>query len=140
MLADFGKLEKNLKQASEHYFHPQELFVTSYNKAKHGAPIIHDSKLGPGGFLLIAPQRDPAAGRYEFLKFGTGDEIVTHTMKLVRWVSQSTQALVSFARNLKTVGLLYSPFNGHEWAQATKPPRPRSQRRQQKAPSSGAWT
>lgn len=107
MLADFGKLEKNLKQASEHYFHPQELFVTSYNKAKHGAPIIHDSKLGPGEFLLIAPQRDPAAGRYEFLKFGTGDEIVTHTMKLVRWVSQSTQALVSFARNLKTVGLLY---------------------------------
>jgi hypothetical protein len=30
-----------------------------------------------------------------------------HTLKLVRWVSYSTQALVSFARNLKTVGLLY---------------------------------
>jgi hypothetical protein len=29
------------------------------------------------------------------------------TLKPVRWVSHSTQALVSFARNLKTAGLLY---------------------------------
>jgi hypothetical protein len=108
MLAEFGRLEKNLQQASEHYFHPQELFVTSYNKAKHGAPIAHDPTLDVGEFLLIAPERDPTQiGRYVFFKFGSSDEIVEHTLKLVRWVSHSTQALVSFARNLKTAGLLY---------------------------------
>jgi hypothetical protein len=108
LLAEFGRLEKNLKQASDHYFHPHEVFVTSYNKAKHGAPMIHDPNLATGDFLLIAPERDPAqADRYEFFKFGSGDAVVEHTLKLVRWVSHSTQALVSFARNLKAAGLLY---------------------------------
>jgi hypothetical protein len=109
MLADFNRLEHNLRQASQHYFDPQQLFVTSYNKAKHGAPIIYDTKLAHGGdFFLIAPERAQAqTGRYMFFKFGSGDEIVEHTLKLVRWVSHSTQAVVSFARNLKTVGLLY---------------------------------
>jgi hypothetical protein len=108
MLSDFVKLERNLKQASEHYFHPQEAFVTTYNKAKHGAPILHDSTLAAGEFLLIAPERDlGATERYAFYKFGSGDEITAKTLELVRWVSHSTQGLVSFARNLKTLGLLY---------------------------------
>jgi len=56
-----GRLEHNLRQASQHYFDPQQLFVTSYNKAKHGAPIIYDTKkAADGGFYLIAPERDPA--------------------------------------------------------------------------------
>ena len=38
---------------------------------------------------------------------------MAHTLKLVRWVSHSTQALVSFARNLKTAGLLYPQSIGH---------------------------
>lgn len=108
LLSEFSKLEGNLKQASGHYFHPEELFVTSYNKAKHGAPIVHSPKLKVGEFFLIAPEREPGAtGRYTFFKFGSDDETVSHTLKLVRWVSGSTQALVSFARNLKAAGLLY---------------------------------
>ncbi len=87
-----------LKQASEHYFHWQEFFVTSCNKAKQGAPIVHDSKPAAGEFLLIAPERDPAAtncssSARETRSSGT-------RWKLVRWVSHSTQALVSFARQL----------------------------------------
>jgi len=39
-----------------------------------------------------------------FFNYSSRDEIVA--LKLVRWVSHSTQALVSSARNLKTVGLL----------------------------------
>lgn len=108
LLADFTKLERSLTQASKQYFHPQEWFVNTYNKAKHGAPIIHDSKFAAGEFLLIAPERDPTStDRYAFYKFGSDEEIVSHTLNLVRSVSHSTQGLVSFARNLKVVGLLY---------------------------------
>jgi hypothetical protein len=111
LLGEFGRLERNLTQAAKQYFDPQELFLTLHNKAKHGAPIIHGKKLAPGEFYVMAPERDPSAaaagGRYEFLKLGTGSAILDHTLQLIRQVSNSTQALVSFARNLKTVGLLY---------------------------------
>lgn len=95
LLSDFSKLEQNLKQAAEHYFHPHEWFVTTYNKAKHGAPIIHDPKLTAGEFLLMAPQRDPDLEdhRYVFYKFGSGDEIVDHLLKLIASVSHWTQGL-----------------------------------------------
>ena len=51
-------------------------------------------------------------------KFGSGDEIVAHTNKLVRWVSRSTQALVAFAEKLKTDGLLYET-GAHGGAQSS---------------------
>jgi hypothetical protein len=108
LLSDFFKLERNLKTASEHYFHPQEIFLTTYNKAKHGAPILHDSKLDTGDFLLMAPERDAAqTDRYAFYKFSSSDTMMTRTLQLVSWVTHSTQGLVSFARNLRNAGLLY---------------------------------
>jgi hypothetical protein len=39
-------------------------------------------------------------------EFHSTHEAAAHTLRLVRWVSHSTQGLVSFARNLKNVGLL----------------------------------
>ena len=108
LLGDFIKLDRNLKTASEHYFHPQEIFLTTYNKAKHGAPILHDSNLDDGEFLIMAPERDPAlSDRYAFYKFSSSDKMITRTLHLINWVTHSTQGLVSFARNLKNAGLLY---------------------------------
>ncbi len=109
LLADLGKLERNLKEAAKQYLHPQEWFVASYNKAKHGAPIIHKPGLSLGEFLLIAPNRELGGdGRYAFYKFGSAAETVRHTLKLIQSVSHATQGLVSFARNLKVAGLLNS--------------------------------
>jgi len=119
LLSDFYALDENLKTAATHYFHPQEIFVLTYNKAKHGAPIVEDPDLPPDGYLLMGPNLDSqSAGRYAFYKFGSGDEIVAHTNKLVRWVSRSTQALVAFAEKLKTDGLLYET-GAHGGAQSS---------------------
>jgi hypothetical protein len=108
LLSDFTNLETRLSEASVHYFDPQEVFVTTYNKAKHGAPIFHEADLLPGDFLVIAPERRPgAANRYQFYKFGSEPHTVATTLNLIQWASHSIQGLVSFARNLKIAGLLY---------------------------------
>jgi hypothetical protein len=106
LLGDFSRVETNLSQAAQHYFHPDELFVTNYNKAKHGAPIIRDDQLKPGEFYVLAPG-PTAAHRYMLSKFSSSDEMIEHTLKLIEMVSNTTRALVSFARNLKSTGLLY---------------------------------
>jgi len=107
LLADFARVEANLGQAAEHYFRPDALFVTNYNKAKHGAPIIRDSTLAPAEFYVLAPDRSDGTGRYQFTKFSTKPESIAKIVGLTKATSETCRALVSFARNLKTVRLLY---------------------------------
>lgn len=105
LLADLNNAAKNLQQAAQQYFHPDELFLANYNKAKHGAPILRDSRLKPDEFYVIAP--DPTGTRrYLYSKFSSAPEITNHTLKLVEKVSNTTRALVSLARNLRIAGLL----------------------------------
>lgn len=102
-----NRLGHNLEQAATHYFHPQEIFVTTYNKAKHGAPLLRDDTLAENEFFLIAPERSGQT-RYAFFKFQSSDDFSDHTLKLVRWVTKTTRAVVNFTRHLNEVGLLYS--------------------------------
>jgi hypothetical protein len=106
LLAEFSRVEANLAQAAEHYFHPDQLFVSTYNKAKHGAPIIRDPDLPPEKFHILAP--DPTGQtRYRFTTLSSTRATVEVNVRLTRQVSETTRALVSFARNLKLAELLY---------------------------------
>jgi hypothetical protein len=107
LLAEFTRAEKNLVQAAQHYFRPDESFVTNYNKAKHGAPIIRDARLKPDEFYVIAPE-PLGTVRYLYSKFSSSPESTAKTVKLTQQASNTTRALVSLARNLNTAGLLYS--------------------------------
>lgn len=106
LLAEFGRVEVNLAQAADHYFGNQELFVANYNKAKHGAPIIRAPRLAEQEFYVLAPDLSGST-RYQFTKLNSGHEAIRKYVGLTKQVSETSRALVSFARNLKTVGLLY---------------------------------
>jgi hypothetical protein len=107
LLVEFDRCLANLRQAASHYFHPDQLFLTNYNKAKHGAPIIRTAKLRDDEFFVLAPQREASSSaRYLFSKFSTEPAMVAHTSKLIRFVSNTTTALVSLARNLRRANLL----------------------------------
>jgi hypothetical protein len=54
---------------------------------------------------VLAPDRT-GKNRYLFSKFSSEAAMATHTVKLVEKVTNTTRALVSFARNLKTASLL----------------------------------
>jgi hypothetical protein len=106
LLAEFSRVESNLTQAAEHYFDHQELFLANYNKAKHGAPIIRTSDLAQQEFYVLAPDLS-GSKRYQFTKFNSEPHAVRKYVGLTKQVSETSRALVSFARKLKTVGLLY---------------------------------
>lgn len=97
----------NIKQAAKHYADPDEVFVSNYNKAKHGAPLIRTSDLGADEFYVLAPQRDPTIlSRYTFSKFRADPALVEHTVKLIAFVTNTTVALTSLTRNLRNGGLI----------------------------------
>ena len=109
LLGDMLKLERNLKQASEHYFDPAGIVrhVLQQGEAWRADDPRPEARRGRVP-APIAPERaEGATERYAFYKFGSTQEDVVRTLKLIGWVSHSTQALVSFTRSLKTVGLLY---------------------------------
>ncbi len=106
LLGDFERVHKNLTQAAQHYFRPDELFLVNYNKAKHGAPIVRESDLQPEEFYVLAPDLS-GTSRYMLSKFTSSPEMTTHTLGLIEMVTNTTRALVSFARNLKQTELLY---------------------------------
>jgi hypothetical protein len=110
LLADLNALMHNFNEAARHYSHPEAIFVATYNKAKHGAPIIKDPTLPEDAFLLVGPNRTaPVSDRYAFYKFQSSAEFVDRTLELVKWASLQTRALVNFILNVKKVGLLYDP-------------------------------
>jgi hypothetical protein len=105
LLAEFGRAEHNLTQAAGHYFRPDEIFVANYNKAKHGAPIVLDPADDESYFVLAPNLLGPE--RYTLTRFSMSEATTERTLGLIEQVSNTTRALVSFARNLKTAGLLY---------------------------------
>ncbi len=107
LLDEFTRCAANLRQAASQYFDHEQLLVTNYNKAKHGAPIIRTAALAPSEFFVLTPQRDPMqSGRYLFSKFRADDEMFARVAGNVTFVSRTTQALVSLLRNLKRLELL----------------------------------
>jgi hypothetical protein len=46
LLDEFTRCAANLRQAASQYFDREQLLVTNYNKAKHGAPIIRTAGVG----------------------------------------------------------------------------------------------
>src|SRR5437879_5702809 len=56
---EFARCAANLRQAAAQYFNREQLLLTNYNKAKHGAPIIRTPALATDEFFVLAPQRDP---------------------------------------------------------------------------------
>jgi hypothetical protein len=107
LLDEFERCAANLRQAAAQYFDRDQLIVTNYNKAKHGAPIIRTPALSPDEFFLLAPQRDPSeSARYLFSRFRADDEMFARVAGNVTFVSRTTGAVVSLIRNLRTLELL----------------------------------
>jgi hypothetical protein len=107
LLDEFARCAANLRQAAAQYFNREQLLLTNYNKAKHGAPIIRTPALAADEFFILAPQRDPTqAGRYLFSKFRADDAMFARVGGNVTFVSRTTRAVVSLLRNLKALELL----------------------------------
>lgn len=108
MLHDLMVLEKRLKRAAEVYAGwEDDLFVTFYNKAKHGAPIMLDPSLAEHEFWVVTPNRSSGPQRHAQSKFSSKPTRVSQVVDLVEHTSVTTQALIMFAANLKVAGLLY---------------------------------
>jgi hypothetical protein len=107
LLDEFTRCAANLRQAASQYFDREQLLVTNYNKAEHGAPIIRTAALSSDEFFVLAPQRDPTqSGRYLFSKFHANDELFARVARNITFVSRTTRAVVSLVRNLKALELL----------------------------------
>jgi hypothetical protein len=106
LLDEFARCAANIRQAAAQYFNREQLLLTNYNKAKHGAPIIRTAALAADEFFVLAPQRDPTqSGRYMFSKFRADDGMFAHVTSNVTFVSRTTRAVVSLLRNLKALKL-----------------------------------
>lgn len=107
LLDELTRCAANLRQAAAQYFDREQLLVTNYNKAKHGAPIIRTAALASDEFFVVAPQRDSTqSGRYLFSKFRADDEMFARVADNVTFVARTTRAVVSLVRNLKALELL----------------------------------
>ncbi len=107
LLEEFTRCGANLGEAAAQYFNREQLLLTNYNKAKHGAPIIRTPALAADEFFVLAPQRDPTqSGRYLFSKFRADDAMFGRVTGNVTFISRTTRAVVSLLRNLKALELL----------------------------------
>jgi hypothetical protein len=93
------------------YFSADEIIRATYNRAKHGATILHQPSLSPREFYVIAPHldvtgpRDPS--RYDLPKFTVNSKMINSLNHGVRIASAMIKYLAGLATALDDAGLLY---------------------------------
>jgi hypothetical protein len=103
----------NLRQSASQYFVADQIILTQYNKAKHGATMVRTPGLTEREFQVIAPhlrikdENDDA--RYDITKFEVSGTLVERTRSNIEVVGGSIRILAAITRALLEAGLLYSP-------------------------------
>ena len=93
------------------YFDHNEIIRTAYNRAKHGATMLHDKSLSNREFWVIAPHleitgpRDTA--RYDLPKFTVSGQGIRDLQKNIEIAGSLIRYLAGLARALNDAGLLY---------------------------------
>ena len=102
---------KQAKFLAARFFDGNELFPTIFNRAKHGATLMHDTSLSPREFWVVAPhftlEHDDDRRRYLMPKFTLDRATIRNTEHGVKVASNLIQYLAGLARALNEAGLLY---------------------------------
>jgi hypothetical protein len=103
---------KQAKFLATRYFAENEVIRSTYNRAKHGATMLHDESLTPRQFWVLAPHLDIAGprdkARYLFPTFTVNREMIEATVRSVEIAGELIRFLAGLARALNDAGLLYA--------------------------------
>lgn len=109
-----GSLSDCVRQAkflADRYFAENEIIRSTYNRAKHGATMLHQPSLTPREFYVIAPHlnvtgpRDKA--RYDLPKFTINSRMIHSLENGVAHAGSMIRYLAGLAKALNEAGLLY---------------------------------
>jgi hypothetical protein len=101
----------SLRQSADHYFAEDEIFRTTYNKAKHGATMLRTADMDARQFYVLAPhlvvrgKRDKA--RYDLSKFTVNKTMIGALQRRTELIGTTIRVLAGIARALLQADLLY---------------------------------
>ncbi len=99
------------KFLASRYFADNEIIRTAYNRAKHGATMLHDKSLSNREFWVIAPNLDVTGPRdtprYTLPKFTVSGQEIRATQRNIEVAGSLIRYLAGLARALNDAGLLY---------------------------------
>ena len=78
---------KHAKFLASRYFAQDEIVLSTYNRAKQGATMLHDESLTPREFWVLAPHLDIAGprdkARYDLPKFTVNRQMIEAAVRNV---------------------------------------------------------
>jgi hypothetical protein len=103
-----------VKQAeflASRYFAQDEIVLSTYDRAKQGATMLHDESLTPREFWVLAPHLDIAGprdkARYDLPKFTVNRQMIEAAVRNVELAGSMIRYLAGLARALSDACLLY---------------------------------
>lgn len=100
----------SLEQSAVHYHAENEIFRTTYNRAKHGATLMRQSGLTPREFYVVAPhlvrvgKRD--RNRYDLVKFTVNAAMIQPLERRIEVNGGTIRFLAGLVRALEQAGRL----------------------------------
>ena len=102
---------RSLHDAATHYFTEDEIFRTTYNKAKHGATMLRTPMMDSREFYVLGPHlivrsaRDKA--RYDLPKFTVNKRMIGALERRTELIGATIRVLAGISRALLEADLLY---------------------------------
>lgn len=101
---------ESLRQSAHHYFTEDEIFRTTYNKAKHGATMLRTADMDDRQFYVVAPHlviRGPRdTSRYDLSKFTVNKTMIGALERRTQLIGVTIRVLTGIARSLLQADLL----------------------------------
>jgi hypothetical protein len=101
----------SLKQCADFYFAENEIFRSTYNKAKHGATMLRTATMSERRFYVVAPHLDIRGvrdrARYDLPLFTVNRTMIRSVERRIEIVGATIRFLAGVARALSKAGLLY---------------------------------
>jgi hypothetical protein len=99
------------KFLADRYFAQEEIIRSTYNRAKHGATMVHQPSLTQREFYVIAPHLDVTGPRdiasYDLPKFTVDRTMIRSIEKGVTIAGSLIRYFAGLAKTLNDAGLLY---------------------------------
>jgi hypothetical protein len=102
---------RQAKTLADRYFAGDEIIRSTYNRAKHGATIVHHSSLTPREFFVAGPRlnisgpRDQA--RYDLRKFTVNRTMIRSLESGITLAGSMIRYLAGLTKALNEAGVLY---------------------------------
>lgn len=102
---------RQAKFLAERYFAENEVIRSTYNRAKHGATMLHHASLTPRQLYVLAPDLSRAkraqAARYQLNKFTVNGQMIRSIERGIEIAGSMVRYLAGLARALSEADLLY---------------------------------